>query len=358
MKAGVLYTLMVLFIPCVLDAPQGNRGEDPLSSISIVAVGDIMMGTTHPGDILPPDDGEGIFNGVAEEFDGADVVLGNLEGALVDNVRPTKCEVPLSGGCFEFVMPSRYARHLGKAGFNVMNIANNHILDAGETGAKSTIDTLVGAGIAAAGGERVASFQRSGRRIAVVGFSFKSSPYAHSILDVAGAREIVAALKADHDIIIVSFHGGAEGRYALHIPGRRDEIFLRENRGNVIKFARAVVDAGAHMVIGHGPHVVRAIEIYKGKLIAYSLGNFLTFGVFNLKGPNGISVILKARIDGKTGDFVEGMLIPVRLIDGGIPAVDPSGEAIDLIRDLTLKDMGSPTIVVDRTGTLRPLPQK
>jgi poly-gamma-glutamate capsule biosynthesis protein CapA/YwtB (metallophosphatase superfamily) len=313
-----------------------------------------MMGTIYPVDILPPGDGKEMFKAVQGEFQGGDIVFGNLEGSLCDEGKPVKCKVPLSKNCFEFVMPTRYSNFLKEAGFSVLNIANNHILDAGFEGAESTIRNLRSVGIQATGGEKIASLDKNGKKIAVPGFSYKASSYAYSILDVSGAQEIVARLKKDHDIVIVSFHGGAEGKQALHIP-KGDETFLEENRGNVIRFARAVIDAGADMVIGHGPHVLRALEVYKGKLIAYSLGNFLTYALFNLKGPNCLSVILKARLDATTGDFIDGRLVPVRLVNGGIPEPDPDGESIRLIKDLTGTDIKPRSIVIEENGVIRPL---
>jgi poly-gamma-glutamate capsule biosynthesis protein CapA/YwtB (metallophosphatase superfamily) len=351
---GLVAALLSLAVPSQAETWQGSNADDRQEIFTIAAVGDVMMGSTYPVDILPPDDGQRMFDGVTYEFQNSDLVLGNLEGVIADNVKPTKCKVPLQGGCFEFVMPSRYARHLKKAGFTVMNIANNHILDAGFAGAEATIETLLGAGIIPAGGGRVVSLQWRDKTLAVVGFSYKASPYAYSIQDIAQAEETIAALKGQNNLVIVSFHGGAEGKDALHIP-RRNETYMGESRGDVVKFAHAVIDAGADMVVGHGPHVVRALELYRGKLIAYSLGNFLTFAVFNLKGPSGISVMLKARIDGKSGNFIDGKLVPLRLVDGGIPVIDPSAEAIDLMRSLTAADIKPPTIVIGPGGAVRPL---
>jgi poly-gamma-glutamate capsule biosynthesis protein CapA/YwtB (metallophosphatase superfamily) len=324
------------------------------NSLTIVAVGDIMMGTIYPVDILPPDDGKDLFKAIQGEFQGGDIVFGNLEGSLCDEGKPVKCKIPSSKNCFEFVMPTRYSGYLKEAGFTVLNIANNHILDAGFEGAESTITNLHGVGIQVTGGETIAKLTKNGKKIAVPGFSYKASPYAYSMLDVSGAQKIVARLKKDHDIVIVSFHGGAEGKHALHIP-RGDETFLEENRGNVTRFARAVIDAGADMVVGHGPHVLRAMEVYKGKLIAYSLGNFLTYALFNLKGPNCLSVILKARLDAATGNFLDGRLVPVRLANGGMPEIDFTDEAIRLIKDLTATDIKPRSIIIEDNGVIRPL---
>jgi hypothetical protein len=350
---ALLFAILSAVVVPLSGTGQGTKLEDGPDFVTFSAVGDIMMGSTYPVDILPPDDGQNIFDGLADQLKTSHVVFGNLEGPLADNMKPSKCKVPLKAGCFEFVTPSRYVHHLKKAGFTAMNIANNHILDAGFTGAEKTIETLLGAGIAPAGGEKVAVLQVGKGTMAVAGFSFKASPYAYSILDIDRAKEVIAELKGRHRLVVVSFHGGAEGRNALHVT-RRNEMFMGENRGDVVKFAHTAIDAGADMIVGHGPHVVRALELYKGRLIAYSLGNFLTFALFNVKGPSGISVILKARIDGETGNFIDGKLIPLRLADDGIPAIDPSAEAVDLIRNLTAADIRPQTIVIDPGGMIRP----
>jgi len=320
--------------------------------LTITAVGDIMMGTTYPKDILPPNDGKDIFAKVQKYFKESDIVFGNLEGPLIDGGKPVKCRKK-SQNCYEFRTPTRYVDYLKEAGFNVMNIANNHSWDFGLAGVESTVKTLRSADIEATGGDIITNLDINDKQIAVVGFSFSLSPYSYSIFDLSKAESIVRKLKGENDIVIVSFHGAAEGKTAAHIC-EGDEIFLGESRGNVIKFSRAVIDAGADMVIGHGPHVLRAIEVYKGKLIAYSLGNFLTYGMFNIKGPSGISVILKAKIDADTGDFIEGSLLPVKLLNKGIPEIDINNEAIKIIQALTEKDIKESQVKIAGNGAMLP----
>jgi Bacterial capsule synthesis protein PGA_cap len=190
----------------------------------------------------------------------------------------------------------------------------------------------------------------------VVGFSYLDSPYSYSILEITKAKDIIRSLKETHDLVIVSFHGGAEGKGALRLLNRK-EIFLGEDRGNVVAFARGAVESGADLVLGHGPHVLRTLELYRGKLIAYSLGNFLTYGMFNLKGPNGLSVILKVRLDLETGDFIEGQIISVKLVEGGIPEVDPEGEGIQIIKNGLADLDGSSGLYIDPSGRLRRQPK-
>ncbi len=296
-----------------------------------------MMGSDYPDPKLPPDDGNGIFNAVAHVLAGHDIVFGNLEGPLLDGMdASTKCNG--RSNCYSFRTPTRYAKHLKRAGFNVMNIANNHASDFGEPGREGTVKTLEEAGILPVGGPKTAVLVIKDRRVAVVGFSTSTStPYSYSLLDIEGAKDIIRRLDRENDIIIVSFHGGAEGKDAQRVPHGL-ERFLGEDRGDVRRFAHAVIDAGADLVIGHGPHVLRAMEIYKGRLIAYSLGNFLVYERFNISGPNGISAVLQVGLDPETGKFVSGGLVPVKIVGEGIPETDTEAKAVKIIMNLIRKD--------------------
>ncbi len=338
----------LLLMALLLTASSLSAQEQTRQVITIAAVGDIMMGTTYPEDLLPPRDGDGIFRGAASALAGSSIVLGNLEGPLVDGGETTKCKNPGST-CFAFRTPPRYVKHLKDAGFTALHIANNHANDFGEEGLASTLRVLAEAGIQAVGGKAVARFEAGGKRVAVAGFSYSPSPYAYSILDLPAARKIVQDLSRECDVLIVSFHGGAEGSSARHIADR-DEQFLGEERGNVGAFAHAAVDAGADLVIGHGPHVLRALEVYRGKLIAYSLGNFLAYARFNIEGPSGVSAVLRARIDAGTGDLVGAEVLSFRLAGDGIPEPDPERKAVHLIRDLTRKDIARPHIALSNSG--------
>jgi len=341
--------LAALLLAALLPAAAPARAEDNTAGIAapapaaqattirIAAVGDIMMGTTFPEEILPPEDGATLFRAATPLLAGFDVVFGNLEGALTDVEKSPKCPKPRRHGrpCFAFRTPPRYVERLSAAGFTTLNVANNHSLDFGPEGLDNTLAVLDAAGIQAVGGERVAVVTVSGKRVAVAGFSY-SLPhrYVHPLLDIDRAREIVAELKKGHDLVIVSFHGGAEGTGTTRVADAEEE-FLGEKRGNVVRFARTAVDAGADLVLGHGPHVPRALEIHKGKLIAYSLGNFATYSMFNLKGESGISYALQVELSPETGDVVRFRTPSVELLDLGIPYPDPSGKAETLLRTLS-----------------------
>ncbi len=349
--------MKVLFVSCaiVITAFAGTAvpAEQPAAVITVAAVGDIMMGSTYPDVKLPPNDGAGIFDSVKPFLANSDVVFGNLEGPLFDGEAPPKCKSP-SKTCYAFKTPTRYVRYLKDAGFTVLGIANNHANDFGPAGLSSTLSTLRQAGIQPTGGSSLAVVMVGQKRVALAGFSYKTSPHSHSILDIAEAKRTVRELKQAHDLVIVSFHGGAEGKGALRIPAGR-EVFLGEDRGDVKAFARAVIDAGAAMVIGHGPHVVRALEVYKGKLIAYSLGNFLTYERFNIEGASGRSFVLQARLDADTGDFAGGKLVSVRLVNEGIPEPDPEHQAAGLALRLTQQDIASPGITISSDGIVVPI---
>src|SRR5659263_492381 len=265
----LLLTLTLLAQPATAEDNVAVCPVESLPAIRVAAVGDIMMGTTFPEPILPPEDGATLFRAVAPLLAGHDIVFGNLEGPLTDASLSPKCPKPRRDGrpCFAFRTPPRYAARLAEAGFNTVNIANNHALDFGMEGLDNTLDVLAAAGIEAVGGERVAVFTISGKSVAVAGFSYSlRTRYVHPLLDVEAAREIVAELKGEYDLVVVSFHGGAEGARAMRVEDAEEE-FLGEDRGNVVRFARAVVDAGADLVLGHGPHVPRAIEVYRGCLL-------------------------------------------------------------------------------------------
>jgi len=330
------------------EAPSAASSASNDDQLVVVAVGDIMMGSIHPSNKLPPEDGKGIFGGVREKLVSGDIVFGNLEGPLIDQGVPKKCTAKLPQ-CYEFVTPTRYVNHLRDAGFNVMNIANNHTFDCGVIGVESSITTLKTAGIEATGGATIGRLQRKGKRIVVAGFSFTLSDHAYSIHDIDVAKNIINKLKEGNDIVIVSFHGGSEGKSAIRTLNV-NERFLGEHRGNVVKFSRAVVDAGADLVLGHGPHVLRAMEVYKGKLIAYSLGNFLTYKMFNVKGVNGLSAVLTVRMNLDTGKFIGGHIVPLKLTDEGVPEIDPRREALKLLKNLIAEDFRQNALVIDGTS--------
>ena len=328
--------------------PNPDPAVDDGFRLSVAAVGDMMIGTDYPRDRLPDDDARGFFDGVAGLLVAADLALGNLEGVLSDSGVPAKsCSNP--DACYLFRSPTRYASHFRDAGFDALSLANNHALDFGEAGRSETMAALSAVGIRHSGREGdFASLSVKGKRVAMLAFAVtRNSNLVH---DYPLAERIVRDFAATHDIVIVSFHGGAEGGKALHVPDGPEE-FYGEDRGDLRAFTRLVVDAGADLVLGHGPHVLRGMEIYQDRLIAYSLGNFATYGRFSLGGHLGVGAVLEVELDPE-GRFVGGKLLPTVQIGKGIPRRDPDGKAIDLVRRLSQQDFGASGVVVAQDGTI------
>jgi poly-gamma-glutamate capsule biosynthesis protein CapA/YwtB (metallophosphatase superfamily) len=315
----------------------------PPGVVAIVATGDIVMGSAPN---LPPDGGRSFFSDVQTDLAG-DVVLGNLEGTLSTG-GSSKCG-PSSTSCFAFQTPPTYARWLKRAGFTVMNLANNHAFDFGQAGLDQTIAALDRSGLLHTGRPGEITVQKVGRiRVATVGFAPYS--WAASLTDIAGARKLVRAADRVADVVLVTMHAGAEGQDRQHVA-RGTEQFLGENRGDSRRFAHAVVDAGADLVVGSGPHVLRGMEWYKGRLIAYSLGNFAGYDVFALGGPLSTSGILRVTLDGD-GRFETGRLVPTRMVGAGLPALDPAEAAHGLVRTLSRADFGARGVKVSPDGLL------
>lgn len=338
-----MYKNLLIIITLLLTVKHFN--VDTIAQIKINAVGDIMLGSVTPKEILPPKNGNEFVQSAAKLLDGADIVFGNLEGTFItDEMEPEKCSDASRKRetCYEFGMPEYLALSLKELGFNVMNQDNNHSEDYGEEGYLFTQEKLKELDIKYLPKKGLAEFNINNKRVALVAFGYSEN--SHNISDLEIAKIVVDSLSDKYDIIIISFHGGAEGKDVLHIIDST-ETFLGENRGNVIAFAHTVIDAGADMVIGHGPHVLRAMEVYKNKLIAYSLGNFLTYGNMNISGISGINVILKAELENWTGNFLRGKLISVQQVGSGIPSLDETNEGFNLIKNLTSEDISKPHLL-------------
>jgi poly-gamma-glutamate capsule biosynthesis protein CapA/YwtB (metallophosphatase superfamily) len=171
-------------------------------------------------------------------------------------------------------------------------------------------------------------------------------------LDYDLAFATVEQYARSHDIVIVTFHAGAEGADVTHIPFAEEEYY-GEPRGDVVWFARGVVDAGADLVIGHGPHVVRGMERYKNRLIAYSLGNFATYYGISVAGIKGIAPILTATLDG-AGNFLSGEIVSTVQLRPAGPSIDKEQRALNLLRDLSIADFGTPGLHFQPDGQLLP----
>ena len=321
------------------------------STISIIGVGDMMLGTNFPSNkYLPPNDGKDLLAPVTEILSNANVVFGNLEGVLLTGAGHVK-KCADSASCYAFKMPNHYVSYFREAGFDVLSLANNHLGDFGAAGRANTVKLLQEEGISFAGLLQYpyTTFEKEGIRYGFCAFSPNNGTVR--INDTTRAKEIVQHLDTVCDIVIVSFHGGGEGANHRHVTGET-EMFLGENRGNPYEFARLVIDAGADVVFGHGPHVTRAIDLYNNRFIAYSLGNFATYARFSLRGVSGLAPVVKVYVN-KQGEFQSAQIYSIRQVGEGGPFPDPEDGALKEIINLTATDIPDAPISIGLDGAVR-----
>ncbi|MDR6941866.1 CapA family protein [Mucilaginibacter pocheonensis] len=320
-------------------------------SVCVAAVGDIMLGTSYPDSTtLPPDSARDSFKAAAAELRNADVAFGNLEGTLVDTGAPAYFRLHQRSKPFLFRMPVKYASVLKDAGFNVVSLANNHINDFDENGRKSTVQALDSLGINYAGLLIRPStvFELKGVKY---GFcSFAPNANTVSIHNLQGAAQIIRKLKQHCDIVIVSFHGGGEGVDFEHVPFAV-ESYIGEKRGDVYAFAHNAIDAGADLIFGNGPHVNRAMEMYKNRLIAYSLGNFCTYKSVSVSGICGMAPLLKVYVN-KKGEFLSGRILSFRQAHDKGLVRDTLNQAMLRIRMLTAMDFPDAGLNISDDGDI------
>lgn len=345
--AARLFLTFCLLVP----ATMAHAGGDA-NSLTVSAVGDVMPSSSFPTpdtlSTIPTETFEKTFRGF---FKGADIRFGNLEGTMADDA-PCLKACAASSSCYAFNIPSHYAGTLKRAGFNLLSLANNHISDFGKPGRESTVRHLTRQGIACGGTAEKPSdiFYANGLKVGFAAFAPHKG--VADLLDLDTAVKRVKKLNATCDIVVVSIHGGAEGAGADRVP-RSNEIYLGEDRGDLYAFSHALVDAGADLILGHGPHVVRGMELYKGRLIAYSLGNFFTWARFNLDGPKGVAPVLTA-ILAPDGHFRGGRILSLRQPYLGLPVADPTQAAVTEMARLSRADFPESPLFIADDGSLSP----
>jgi poly-gamma-glutamate capsule biosynthesis protein CapA/YwtB (metallophosphatase superfamily) len=335
---AILRLTLALLVCCALWTPLAEAANVGLHSdhaarlrgVTLEWVGDIALSTQRG---LPPDGVRRALGPVRGLLRHADVTLGNLEGTLSVG-GSSKCGGIGGGTCFAFQAPPGVGGELRALGFDLVNQANNHSLDYGAAGRRQTFAALRRAHIAHTGmpGE-VRTMNVKGVRIAFLGFA--PYPSDANLLDIAGARRLVKRARSRASLVVVIIHAGAEGADRLHTP-YGSEYYLGENRGNPRAFAHAAIDAGASIVLGSGPHVIRGIERYHDRLIAYSLGDFVGYHTLGHGGVLSDSAILRVRL-GRGGRVLGGRLISIRLVDG-LPRPDRSRASVGLVKALSRED--------------------
>ncbi len=349
----MIKTFSFLFCVFIIIPARARTDSSAVSfdTLTVIGVGDIMMGTDYPSAIyLPPgNDCKPLLNDVNAVLRDADITFGNLEGTFAGDIgNPKKCKDTTK--CFVFRMPDHYVHCLVEGGFDMVSIANNHANDFGASGKRQTEWVLESHGIAYAGSytSPAVIVVKDGIRYGLIAFAPNLGCYGLDDLDAAAW--MVDSLRQRCDILIVSFHGGAEGADHQHVT-RRNEMYLGAGRGNVYAFAHRVIDSGADIVFGHGPHVTRAVEIYKDRFIIYSLGNFCTYRRFNLRGPNGIAPIIKVQLT-PAGRFLKGEIIPVNQPGSGGVSLDPRKRVISKLQELTRTDFPEVALDIDHKGII------
>lgn len=329
-----------------LPADANDEPQSESRSVTIGWVGDTMLGRAGA---LPPQAGRGLLTEVGRITVDPAVMIGNLEGTLSVG-GASKCGGASGGDCHAFQVPPSHAGALHAAGFDVMSLANNHALDFGADGRAQTIAALDAREINHTGlPGQITVVERDGLEIAVLGFA--PYPWASPLTDVEAAAALVREAAQQADVVVVAMHAGAEGTGATRTPAGPESAFA-ENRGDPRAFARTVIDAGADLVLGAGPHVLRGMERYRNRLIAYSLGNFAGFHNFATSGSLGLSGVLRVSLN-EDGTLRSGRFSSLVLDDTGAPQPDPSEAAARMVSELSTADFGPAGVTVSETGRLR-----
>ena len=326
-------------------AASGASHPSAAAAATVITVG--WVGDTTPGSKygLAPDDGRALFGAMPALLRKPDLMIANLEGTY-STAGPSKCGSASAANCFAFQAPPAYAQALAGSGIDLVNMANNHSMDYLTRGFEQTQAALKSAGVAYAGPpDTITVVKVHGLRVAVMGFS--PYPWSAPLNDIPVAARLVRRAAAASDIVIVLMHAGAEGADEIHTP-MGDETAYGEDRGNVRAFSHAMIDAGADLVLGSGPHVIRGIERYKDRLIAYSLGNFAGWHNFGLGGNLSLSGLLTVKIDG-AGRIHGGRWTSLYVAPPGVPQVDSANTSAHLVSSLSASDFAH-TYKLDSRG--------
>ena len=328
---------IVLTLCCNFSFSQQASRKD---TITIVAVGDVMFGSIFPNrSYLPPNENyKGLLDEVKPYFNG-DIVFCNMEGVLADTLIP-ECKQ------YCFGMPSTYVNAYKDAGFNLISVGNNHANDFRAYGRSNTAKILTDNKLNWAGYETKPSCTFTINGVKYGFCAFAPNTAIANLHNKQLVENTIKSLRQNCDIVIVSMHCGGEGPQYRHLT-RADDYFIEQNRGNAYKFAHDAIDNGADIVLGHGPHVTRAIEIYKGKFIAYSMGNFFTYSNINISNEMGLAPIFRFKVNPNTGDFISGEIISTYQIKPNKgPHIDPDKRVLKIIQELTSADIydNKPTI--------------
>jgi hypothetical protein len=346
-------TTVALAIVVVADRDNGAATARAAANVKPVARaltiawgGDTTLGSSSG---LPPQHGWPELASIAHVLRAADLTAINNEGTFATG-SSSKCLGSDGGGCFAFQAPRANAKSLHRAGVDVANLANNHAFDYGAEGMGQTVRALHRVGIQVTGrpGE-IAVRSIAGVRVALVGFS--SYRWTSPMADMPAVQSLIRRARARAGVVVALVHAGAEGIGHETTPVGNEQ-YLGEDRGDVRTFAHTAIDAGADLVLGSGPHVLRGMELYRHRLIAYSLGNLAGFHNFATSGILSLSGILRVTVS-RQGRFLTARFTSLALDRAGIPHLDKSRRAAALVNRAGHADFGARAAVVSRDGTIR-----
>jgi poly-gamma-glutamate synthesis protein (capsule biosynthesis protein) len=307
---------------------------------TLIAVGDMMLSRTVAAQMrLKGFDYP--FQKMKMLLDSGDIIFGNLE-------TPITAGRIIKPGDMTFRADPGVETFLAEAGFDVVSLANNHLMNFGERGLNDTLAALdtagikyAGAGINAEAAHRPTIIRANGidfiflaydaRDIVPVSYEATADRPGIAIMDIARVTEDVRAAKTNGNVVVVSMHGGVE-----YAPRPSQEQ---------INFAHAAIDAGADLVLGHHPHVVQTVEKYKGKVIFYSLGNFIFDQTWSRETQDGLTV--KLTFGGNELTKVD--LMPVIIADACQPIPAEGADANRVLRRLgtTAAELNEPVVEAD-----------
>ena len=300
----LLFSLILFF----LSADTLYSADEKISKnqVSLIAVGDVMIGG-HVKEFTDQFGFDYPFEATKEILQRADLTFCNLEGPI------SKKGVKEEGKEFTFKTDPKAAEGLAKAGFDVVSLANNHIMDFGAEALFETIEHLeknnikgIGAGKDLSASRKPALFEINGIKIAFLAYAFTFPLHFYAEIDKPGSapgvpefiEKDIKKAKQKNDIVIVSFHWGAE--------------LMTEPKEYQVKMGHNAIDWGASIVLGHHPHVLQGIELYKSGLIAYSIGNF-AFGSYSKNVKDGMMLSV---------DFNKNGLNSVKIIPAYVYNID------------------------------------
>ncbi|MEI6836034.1 MAG: CapA family protein [Candidatus Falkowbacteria bacterium] len=285
-------------------SPTGSTSNLPENIL--IFGGDIMLSRNVEAKMEKYNDYSWPFIKISSLFSGADLAIANLESPfLVTN----NYQVPV--GSFSFKANPKSMAGLSLSGFDVLSLANNHMLNQGAKGLSDTEKILDQAGVSYTG---LASKNLVVKESHGIKFAFLSYTYAAdskslaNMLDFSHAQSDIKTAKEKADVVIVLMHAGTE--------------YTRTPNNQQIKFAHAVIDAGADLVIGSHPHWIQSAEKYQGKMIFYSLGNLIFDQMWSLGTKTGLA--LKLHFTGKDLSQIE--YLPLSIKDYGQADLMPDSQ--------------------------------